>query len=240
MLSNEGLRQSLKTNIESIVGGVGSWGRIKQSVNLVLRVDPSVVDSYVQKFPMIGTKRRQVQYFLLRQRHPFVVYGDDFPHPRPVTEIPKYFLMADALRNLGDITKSMYFEKGSCEFNEHGETTFQHMRIKSQNQIAETIDTYVRELADSFRRHGYRDDVSSDIGLAAIGPHGELLKSGCGHHRSTIARELGIERVPLEVHFVHEASAYKNGYSTNLKGFGSLDNLRSGLASVEKAHCRQR
>lgn len=92
--------------------------------------------------------------------------------------------------------------------------------LQSRNDIDEYFE-YQVSLIRSIDKHGYHSqhdlarrqnalvpEFSSkrprehEIGCA-IGPNGEVWMFRTGHHRLQIARALGVEQIPVEVHFIH-------------------------------------
>lgn len=100
------------------------------------------------------------------------------------------------------------------------EKKFHARHLRTSRDVDEYFEYQVK-LIRSIMTHGYvsqkklterhREQVPEyspirptehEIGCA-IGPDGETWMFRTGHHRLQIARNLGIERIPVEVHFVH-------------------------------------
>lgn len=204
----------------------GTYGRMRSTTNLVIRADPTRIHSYVKKFPL------KSRYGI--ERHPFVLGGRDFPTPISVEQEPNYVRMADAMRHIEDVTQSIAYRNAVISLESNGVASYRGVRIHTREEARDTIQRYVSELVASIRQNGY-DDRFGPPGLAAIGPDGELLKSGRGHHRFTVARELGIASMPLEVHLVHEDWARTWGWDATRRVFPSRERLTAGLDEVARA-----
>ena len=76
--------------------------------------------------------------------------------------------------------------------------------------------------------------TESEIGIA-VGPAGELFRLGPGHHRMSIARQIGLRRVPAELRLFHVRWVREQ---MRLNRCGPLRAIRIGLASlgVEPVH----
>ena len=207
----------------------GTYSWVKAHYDLTVWVDPARVTSYVVKFPLAEKGSP-------RSLHPFVLAEDDFPERTPVETTAKYRLMSDLLRNLSDVTQSLHYVDLCEKLQRSPEVTFRYMPVRSEREAAERLETYGRELSDSLRNHGYRLDTGVPPGLAAIGRHGEVLKSGQGSHRFCVARELGISPIPLRIHYVHVEWARRFGWSDALQRFLRPRGLRKGLTRVTHDH----
>lgn len=204
----------------------GTYGRMRSTTNLVIVVDPTRIQSYVTKFPL------RSQYGI--GRHPFVLGGVDFPTPIRVWEEDNYVRMADAMRNIDDVTRSIAYRDAVVSLERDGFASYRGTRVHTREDARQVIERYVGELVASFRQNAY-DDLLGHPGLAAIGPDGELLKSGRGHHRFTVARELRIARIPLEVHLIHENWATRHGWDAGRRAFSSRERLSAGLEVVARS-----
>ena len=233
------VRTRAKTAVGYVVSPPNSWGRVRGTIDLSLNVTPRAVTHYVKKFPQVDTASRRffgLEYRLKRERHPFVVDAEDFPEIREVRVTEKHSLMADAIEHLDDISQSRHFRLAQHAIASHGRAEFRHLIVRTEEEALSVIHGYVSGLVSSFAEHGHRDDLPQNPGLAAIGPDGQLLKSGQGHHRFATARELGSPRIRLAVHFVAQKWATDHGFDAARGRFSSWERLRSGLFDVEKRH----
>ncbi len=104
---------------------------------------------------------------------------------------------------------------------ENGDVQLFHRRNMRSRDDVDAYFNYMCELIRSMKQHGCvsRYDTSRDVSSAvpefspdkgqefdigiAIGPAGQTWMFWTGHHRLQIARMLGIEEIPVEVHLVH-------------------------------------
>lgn len=73
---------------------------------------------------------------------------------------------------------------------------------KAAARASDYVATY-RDIAADMRANGFRAGVAKDEVGVAVGRTGEWLKASGGQHRFALARALGLERIVVDVQFVH-------------------------------------
>ena len=69
--------------------------------------------------------------------------------------------------------------------------------------VWQATETYVLGLITSMQERGYDLQLGDDIGTVLVGRDGTLLKSSNGYHRFAVAREVGVNHLPVRIAAIH-------------------------------------
>ena len=176
----------------------------------------------------------------IRRRHPFVLSGRRFPTVVPLGEYEISRWITDLVQvNRATPRESLWYRDLCRSIDRTGSAG--SYGATSHEQVEEFLTGYMLPLIDSIERHGYDPSVTGEIGWAAIGATGEVLKTKRATHRFFIARALGTPTYPLEVAIVHAdwwRSVFPDARRPGLASPGWEDRLTGALRGVAEAHRR--
>lgn len=222
------------------VGALGSLARAYQDGGIA-GVGRAVEGYLASEYPFLTAKGR---YYWRRGRgapefHPFAVYlvnpahidryveWDEFEHFSNATRIRsgQWDREAEPIGSFGKyrlIRRYLSESLGADELDR--ERLLEHGYPDSEaTQYALCYGEYIDDLRESIAAEGVRLYDSHppttpfdrfDYVAADIGRDGELLFDSNGCHRLSIAREVGIERIPVRINAIHEEWYDDNGPPT--------------------------
>ena len=220
---------------------------------LRIDVDPALVEGWViSELPLVKLARKSprlarlpgpVRHLWLRrltEQHPFVLEPLDFPEVVPLDEHTIARWVTDLVCVHRDDPTSSLWYRDLCAAIERDGHVASHGGVRTSDaEVEQFLTGYVLPLVDSIEQHGYDPSVTGEIGWAAIGPSGEVLKTKRTTHRFFIARALGKPTYPLEVAIVHAdwwQGVFPDARRPGLAPPGWEDRLTDALRGVAEAH----
>ena len=222
---------------------------------LHIEVDPARVEGWIwselprkkrarngRLAPLLPAHVRGLWFKELTRRHPFVVRARDFPDVVPLTEYTISRWVTDLVRVHRDDPTSSLWYRDLCAAIERDGSVASHGGVRTSDaEVEEFLTGYMLPLVDSLERHGFDRAIAGEVGWAAIGPSGEVIKTKRATHRFFIARALGLPSVPLEVAIVHAdwwRSVFPASRRPGLATPGWENRLTDALRGVAEAHRR--
>ncbi|WP_027339413.1 hypothetical protein [Halonatronum saccharophilum] len=208
---------------------------------LVINVNPGKVDLYSTK-PHSHFKKRckkiswgkSLKNFLLDKeeliRQLYFISGDWDLKASSYRDYETYKYMKEIYES-DDYTQTQRY-KDLMEVIDKGEK-FKHKgpKMKTKEDVRERYFKRYLKVFKSMEENGYLPGKAIDIGFAAIGRNGEVIKMQRGRHRLAIAKLVGVESIPLKVIYIHPKWVEKE--AIGIRGEFSLEGLGRALNKVE-------
>ena len=192
--------------------------------------------------PWLPARARDLWFRSLTERHPFVVRDRDFPEVIPLDGYPIARRVTDLVQvHRGDPTESLWYHELCADIERQGRGSTHGRTFTAPEEVERFLSGYMLPLIDSLERDGFDRAIAGEVGWAAIGPSGEVLKTKRATHRFFIARALGLPAVPLEVAIVHAdwwRSVFPGSHRPGLATPGWEERLTDALRGVAEAHRR--
>lgn len=166
---------------------------------------------------------------ILYSLEPFSIRAGLLRKLTPLEDVATYRKIADVIACRDDPSRSNWFKDLMAELDRTGIAVHKGLTFRSEAEVRGFFANFVGGLIDSMERSGYDITKGADIGTAMIGEDGSLIKSDAGNHRFSVARILGVPRIPLEILGAHEKWMRDMGIGRD------LDKLRAGLRQVEES-----
>jgi len=145
----------------------------------------------------------------------------------PIESEPRYTKILNYIQNLDNLEESLWYRDIVQQIKDNGVAHHKNFELKSEADVLNFFEGYVRDLVESMNESGYDDTKAVDYGTALIGSDGSILKTAAGNHRFSFARILGVSLVPLEILGAHEFWMQK------MEIDGDIEALASGIRRVE-------
>ncbi|MCU0902854.1 MAG: hypothetical protein MUE83_03140 [Tabrizicola sp.] len=165
---------------------------------------------------------------ILYSLEPFSIRSRLLRNLTPLENVATYRKIADVIACRDDPSRSIWFKDLMADLERTGVAVHKELYFRSEEEIRAFFAKYVGGLINSMERTGYDVSKGADIGTAMIGEDGKLIKSDAGNHRFSVARILGVPRVPLEILGAHEK------WMRDMKIGRDLDKLKAVLRQVEE------
>lgn len=176
--------------------------------------------------PALRTPARRLNA-ILYSLEPFSIGEGLLRNLRPIEAVETFQKIADAIECRDDPTRSVWFNDLMGELRRDGVAVHKAQRFRTEAEVLAFFSSYVGGLIDSMESGGYDVSKGEDIGTAMIAADGTVIKFDAGNHRFSVARILGVTRVPLEILGAHET------WMREMKIGQDLDRLEAGIRQVE-------
>lgn len=141
---------------------------------------------------------------VLKRREPFAIPAARFGPPLRTDTTVIHHRLRDFIEGDGDPRRTLWFRTLDAELKRNGTVRHKSIVMRSEQDIADFLSTYVGGMVRSLKAEGYRKQAAGYESTAAVGPEGRLYKSGSGNHRFCAAGVLQLERYPLRIVAAHE------------------------------------
>jgi hypothetical protein len=226
--------------------------RASMGHRLHLTVDPSLVAGWViSEAPLVKAARsdprvtrlpppiRDRWLSRLARHHPFVLRAAQFPAVTPFAEHAVCAVVTDlVVHHRADPLHSLWYEELCTRLAERGPLSVQGWSVRRPEDAERFLVEYILPIVDSLELHGYRTDLTEDLGYALVGKDGEVLKSKQATHRFFIARALRLPTFPVRITAVHK-SWWRNAvceHHDRRRPADWRERLEAAIAGVAEAH----
>lgn len=191
--------------------------QVKQLKERIFWIDPACIDFYAPKssFPYIKEKNDNLQRYprfianflntRIEKNVPFVFDRHTFAtEVVPVQNVLRYKLVKNLLDQKLQYHHSDWYELLEKQLQLQGYAKHKKIIMKNLDEVQGFFDGYVIPLYQSLINEGFKVESIYNVARVYIGPDGQMFKGESGFHRFAIARETGIQIMPVRVAGIHQ------------------------------------